>query len=91
MNIEDSAGGTGEDARNPVNQAIYKLRGKILNSEDKHAVDLYKNSEVCNLLSALGCGVGTGFDIEKLRYWKVVIMSDADVDGKNPDNVCMCN
>ncbi len=77
----DSAGGSAKQARDRATQAILPLRGKILNSHRAELANVYKSEEVKNIVIALGTGAGQQIDISKLRYHKVVIMTDADVDG----------
>jgi DNA gyrase subunit B len=77
----DSAGGSARDARDPKTQAILPLRGKILNVERASMDKIVANTEIQALIAALGAGIGSDFDVNKLRYGKVVVLADADVDG----------
>ena len=77
----DSAGGTAKQGRDSEFQAILPLRGKVLNTEQAHIQKVLANNEIKSLLTAIGAGMKDAFDTDQLRYERVIIMTDADVDG----------
>src|SRR5512146_2405630 len=79
----DSAGGSAKQGRDRARQAILPLRGKVLNTESASLAKVLENKELTDLVTALGCGLGTNFDIARLRYGRIIILSDADSDGNH--------
>ena len=79
----NSAGGSAVDARDKNFQAILPLRGKVIDSEKNRISKVLSNTEIQSMVTAIGCGIGAEFDIEKLRYHRVIVMTDADVDGSH--------
>ncbi len=85
----DSAGGSAKQARDRETQAVLPLRGKILNVASASTDKLRQNQELRDLVEALGCGLGERFDLARLRYGRVIIMTDADVDGAHIASLLM--
>jgi DNA gyrase subunit B len=79
----DSAGGSAKQGRDRARQAILPLRGKVLNAESASLSKVMDNKELSDLVTALGCGIGKGFDLAKLRYGRLIILADADSDGNH--------
>jgi len=77
----DSAGGTAKQGRNLKTQAIFPIRGKVLNTEELTLGKVVENKEIADLVKVLGCGIGKDFDLKRLRYHKVILLMDADIDG----------
>jgi DNA gyrase subunit B/topoisomerase-4 subunit B len=79
----DSAGGSAKQGRDRARQAILPLRGKVLNTESASLAKVMENKELSDLVTALGCGLGKSFELDRLRYGKVIILADADSDGNH--------
>ena len=77
----DSAGGTAKQGRDLKTQAILPIRGKVLNTEELTLAKVVENNELADLIKVLGCGIGKDFEIKKLRYYKIILLMDADIDG----------
>ena len=77
----DSAGGTAKQGRDLKTQAILPIRGKVLNTEDLTLAKVVENKELADLVKVLGCGIGKDFELKKLRYHKIILLMDADIDG----------
>ncbi len=77
----DSAGGTAKQGRDLKTQAIFPIRGKVLNTEELTLGKVVENKELADLVKVLGCGIGKDFDLKKLRYHKIILLMDADIDG----------
>ncbi|MEC4674664.1 MAG: DNA topoisomerase IV subunit B [Nitrospirota bacterium] len=77
----DSAGGTAKQGRDLKTQAIFPIRGKVLNTEELTLGKVVENKEIADLVKVLGCGIGKDFDLKRLRYHKIILLMDADIDG----------